>query len=258
MFFWFKKKKIVLDCFTANPFAYEYCKPDFANKYYPEWYKDLPGFFTSPSSFNNKNATLKHCRGFSDLYQHAIILPYWDTIMVDISDNVTRQTFITELKDSLSEKLGHLHNPIQLGSFFKDSDLDIFKLGSPWFFKTNKLVKFSWQDVPWHYNTLNRFVALPAIVNYKYQFNTDINLIFEYRNKSTVFNLYPGDPLVMLVPLTDEDIVIKTHQIDHMEVRKYAFKTLDDTSKFYLRRKKLMDLKVEREKNKCPFGFGEK
>jgi len=36
MMFWFKKKKIVLDCFTADPVAFNYAKIDRATKYYPD------------------------------------------------------------------------------------------------------------------------------------------------------------------------------------------------------------------------------
>ena len=56
--FWFKKKEHIIDCFTTDPYALEYCKLTPAVRHYPEWFKRLPGMVDVnnqliPSIFNS-------------------------------------------------------------------------------------------------------------------------------------------------------------------------------------------------------------
>ena len=39
MFFWFKKPKVILECFTTEEIVYEHAKIDSAVKFFPDWWK---------------------------------------------------------------------------------------------------------------------------------------------------------------------------------------------------------------------------
>jgi len=268
MFFWFKKKKIVLDCFTHDFFAYEYCKPNNSIRYLPQWYVDLPG------SFNKETGdvtTIKHCIGFSELYKKSITIPFWDTIKITFGMRGEGFKWSYPQDIQVSDDLNRLvteHPTIQYNNFRGNSP-GHFKLSSPWAFKTSKFVQFTWHEPVWN-NSSYAYYALPAVIDFKYQHNTEINFMFKYNDQPGVYTdiiFKPRDPLVMLTPLSDEKIEIKTHLITFKEyisnynsLRQSPQATNKSPRHLYKMKKKLKEDLFNEQKNekKCPFGFGKK
>ena len=74
MFFWFKKKKVVLECFTDNDIAFNYAKIERMDKFFPEWWKKT-------KKYSDKGIpTIKGCVGFIDYYKKGITIPSWNRI----------------------------------------------------------------------------------------------------------------------------------------------------------------------------------
>jgi hypothetical protein len=251
MIFWFKKKKIVLDCFTTNAFAHEYARVDRASKYYPEWWKNISSFVDTPEKKNS--ATIKACRGFTRLFQSSFILPAWTTIDIDVNDSRDR-TYSWASTNPVEISVA-LHSPMQFSGFVND-DFQHIKLLSPWVIQSNQFVEFMWSDPVWNRNKLTDYTVLPAVIDFKYQTASHVNLMFEYRDRPRRIRFQPGDPMVALTPLTDQPIELRHHLVTEQEIKRYEFNKIIgivDGAKNYSIRKKFIDEQEQRKDKKCPF-----
>ena len=268
MFFWFKKKKIILDCFTDNRFAYEYCKIAPAIHYYPEWYEDLPAFIT-PKKIMQNTPSLRHCVGFTELYKKSFIIPYWttSTILVDKVNKTIRTKSIDQ--DTLFSD----HDLNQINGFCNqpanNTTVGHLKFLSPWWIKSNKFVQFTWHNCTWGMDKLYDLLALPAVIDFKYNRSTEINMVLDFNTAKDTMMYEPGTPLVMLTPLTDESIEIRTHYVNDSKINISRLRTFqldpltDNRRKLYQLKKKFINKvdkinEIEENDKKCPFGFGKR
>jgi len=255
MNFWFKNKDIVVDCFTADPFTYEYCRVAPASKYLPQWWKTLP--------VENKNSNMKSCRGFTQLYKNSFILPYWNTLEITVNKNTVKTfNWKTSVDLNVGGELLSIHDSAQYNDFTLGYDYQHIKIKNTWLFKTNSLVEFLWSDPVWNRPDLNNYTVLPGVVDYKYNHANNINIMFEYKPFPYTIIIPAGYPLVMLTPLTEKNIVFKYNLIspDHYNSidNQYNQPTINKTDNLYNNKKKFITEYEERNKSKCPFGFGSK
>ena len=262
--FWFKKKEHVIDCFTTDSYALEYCKITSAVRHYPEWFKRLPGMV----DFDNKLIpSIQHCHGFKDLYKNSFMMPYWSSTQIKVN-TIENPGYRYE---SVSKVTMEEHTWEQISGYLPEQKIGHMKILSPWLLKSKDLIKFHWSDPIWNSNRLNDFTILPGILDFKYQHSLNINILFEYREKERLVNLEPGMPLVMLTPLVDDDTTVKMvcHQITEAEAIKYNYNirvnpfklnTQGNFESLYLKKKKFLDRHEENiiQDKKCPFGFGKK
>jgi hypothetical protein len=252
MFHFFKKKKIVLDCFTTVPAVYDNCKIDYGSKYYPEWWKDTPKVL---NEFN----TIKSCRAFIDYYKRGIVIPSWFEADVTLFErgNIENKWFTMKYSNDYVD-LSQSHDSVQFLNFARDTGRNI-KIKSPWAFKCNKDIGFSWTQPTWSMRDIfKHFSLLPSVMNFKYQHHTHINFYIQLEDSPVTVTIPPLTPLVMLHPLTEEKVEIKNHLVDEKEFHRIFSKeelllhrNLDDESKEF-QRKKALTHKLE-EINQCPF-----
>ena len=254
--FWFKKKKVTLDCFTTDPFVYEYAKISTAVKHLPEWWKQLP-------KLSNETQNMKRCIGFTTLFKKSFVIPMWSNLQIKMSSVEDR---IFECESDLppihpEEGVKYPWNPVewhpksQFNGFVED-DYQHLKLISPWIFKTNCLVDFHFSDPMWNRKNVSDYSVLSGIVNYKYQMNSHVNIVAQYRSLPRSFSFNPGDPLVMLTPITDGVVEIKNHLIDWKERQRIdPHLRLNKTYNSYSTSKEFLSAHDERNKSKCPLGF---
>ena len=77
----FRKKKnddIILDCYTYNPYAYNFAKINYGYHYIPEWWKK------TPKIVEKRIATIKNCPAFVEYYTKGIVLPMWCELIIQI------------------------------------------------------------------------------------------------------------------------------------------------------------------------------
>jgi len=242
MFFWFKRKKIILDCFTSEALAFDRHKPQKAVHSLPDWYRQLkPGV-----------PNMKYCHGFKQFFKNAISLNMWTTL--DFTVNTEEKKW--DWRASLPSTIISEHSPEQYGYFLSEKDYDHIKLDSPWALKTNKYVNFAWVDSFWCRNTFD-YMFPNTILDFYYQHTTAINMFFRLHGPSYTFKIEAGDPLIFLIPLTEEKIEIRHHLITHQEMLRYMPYDVGSTSQLmrYWIRKKHTD-KLLNQQKKCPFGFG--
>jgi len=252
MFFWFKKKEIVLDCFTASSLAYEHARPDFAYKFFPEWFVKLPKGIKNESN-ELVGRTIKECRGFKRYYTaNTIIIPCPYHIKIDVG-TIEQKAFNWKIQH-LSDQI-NIHGPNQFTGFVTD-DYQHAKINSVWRFKTNKFVEFIWGDPIWNRSNLLDYTILPAVIDFKYQEAAAINLFFQYKKDPYEISFNLGDPLVHLAPLSDYKIKIAYHQMDPQENLAYTFlcNKFSKTDLRYPSNKKVIDATDKRNAmTRCPF-----
>jgi len=219
MFFWFKKKEIVLDCFTHSGIAYQYAKPDFAYKFFPEWFLKLPKTIKDEHG-KIQAPTIKRCQGFKRYYTaNTIIIPSPFHFLLNIG-SIDEKGYSWEI--NYPESVIGQH-PLEQYQGLTSDNYQHLKIHVPWEFKTNKFVEFIWSDPVWNRSNLLDYIVLPGITDYKYQNTAHVNMFAEYRDvpRQLVFTL--GQPLAHLTPLSDCNLTIKYHQISAEEMDRHGF-----------------------------------
>lgn len=222
MLLWFKKKKVIVDCFTTTSGIYQYAPIESYKKYYPQYWKDLP----SKNKIVNNNGleleeeTLKVCNAFLDLYQNAFTIPLWADLKLKVQNNTnfSWQWSHGGLTNDLDGLVNHL--PHQYGDAFKN--FTHIKIGSPWLIREKRGIKFHWSEPTWNMvNTFgNDIRVLPGIVKYNSSFTTHINLLIRSDIGETMIPY--KTPMTVVIPLSEDKIEIKNHLIDEKEFKKIA------------------------------------
>jgi hypothetical protein len=251
--FLFKRKQIVLDTFTMSPAVHAYYPIEKANKFLPEWWKNLPKSYImkSASGVDMDISTLKRCNGFIDCYSSGFMIPLWSDLNVKIDEDRWSYQFSfnwSEGMDSLPDKITS-HDRQQYGSIF-DNHIHL-KLSTPWVINETKGIKFYFGQPTWNnVDNLNRFHILPGVVDFKYQHTSNINFIVP--NKPDIFKFEAGYPIVHLIPLSEHDIVIKNHLVSREEYNRiFLLGSSTSFSGIYKKHKSILSKK----ETKCPFGF---
>ena len=261
--FWFKRKKIVLDCFTSDIFTYENAKIDYASKFIPKWWKELPQVELSSNDTN-----MKYCRGFTELYKNSFIMPFWGTLQIevhDISDGIISTNWYSNFTIDHARKGDALeyHKRNQFKDFVDDKYTQV-KIISPWYLTSKSKTNFMFSDPLWNRSDLTAYSILPGIVDFKFNNTTNVNIMIEHGTEKRIITFFPGDPVAMITPVTEDEIDLR----NHLESSEFINSRFSTTSRFALEgfkgikyksaynlRKNFMEEKEERDKSKCPFGF---
>ena len=249
MMFFFRKPTIVLDCFTDNSYLYEYLSIQQASKFFPDWWKQLPKEYISKKSPTQlKLNTMKSCRGIVSLYQNGIILPLWS----DYSIKVGSKALPKILFETPTQYKAAWHDAEQWGgeSYLSPKNYGHLKLDCPWYIREKTGVQFAFIQPFYNTSTPTDYLFPPGVVDYKYQNSGNVNLFFEFKEDERTILLRAGDPIAMILPLTEKDVKIKNHLVSPMELNKMNPKPLT-FNHHYTWLKGYMNQK----ESKCPFGF---
>lgn len=246
MFFFFKRKKIVVDCFNTSKTTIEIAPIEKAVNFYPDWWKKIPDSFYEANNDGVKLQipTIKRCVAFTDLYKNGFIMPLWTDMIIETVTNNYVWAFADE------RTIIQSHDSKQFGNQFPD--FMHIKIRSPWKIREKTGIEFLWMEPIWNnIKGLNKFYVLPGVLNYKYQHATEVNMFIP--NCENKIDMKTGNPLVHLVPLTEKDVELRHHLIDEKEIE-----DLYDAERrlhFINNYRKNVTIRKNKEK-KCPFGFG--
>jgi hypothetical protein len=244
----FKKKIIVVDCFTDEASAHDYFPIKNSKSYYPDWWKNLQSTCTQESPAGPiDRATIKLCDGILNLYKNSAVLASWTDIQIKTNHD---SYYLMMAKQAVNKNypMFENHGRDQHSGIFDDK-LHM-KLYSPWYLKQNKKCNFALMPAVWH-DPVNwqNFTILPGVLDFKYQHSTNINLFLE-RNRERIF-IEAGTPLYHIVPLTDDPVEFKCHLVSTEELNKIYHSKYGSFNGAYKNAKR-----HENEKEKsCPFGF---
>ncbi len=237
--FFHRRKKIVVDCFTSNGFAFEYAPIVRGPKAFPNWWTKLP--FSDPEDidFSLEKKNMRKCYGFLELYKRSIIIPSW----TDIRFNVSPEKGYTWLKSAGPDPIEHGKSQYE-GGF---NDYYHSKLTSPWMFKEKSGIHFLFTASTWNLENYD-FLIPPGILEFNVNCATNVNILMPKKKVDYIFYIPTNKPLIHLIPISDSKIEIRNHLIDSDEMsRKFpAPATLRGIFP-------LLDMK--RKEKKCPFGF---
>lgn len=252
MFFFFKKSKIVLDCFTDLRGVYELYKPSRSIDFYPEDFTKMPSYFMAEDpniKITHKMGTIKRCIAIQEYYKNGFIIPMW-------TDFICQPKSFVEGKSGL----GLIGGAFKFNTHFREQwaeskmfiDYLHLKLVNPWSFREKTGIKFTWNQTTWNLsNHIKHFNIVPAIISFDYNSSAHINMFVDKTVHN--FSIDAGTALVHLCALSEKEIVLKHHLVSSEEIDKLGIP--DDfswlTPNRLHRYKKLMD----QNSSKCPFGF---
>lgn len=240
--FLFKKSKIVLDCFTYDKTIISTSPIDFAIKYAPDWWLNLPNSFELDGTFW-PSPTMKGCTGFIDYYRKSIAIPLWCDLAMAVKD----RDLFWQFADKKTFAVNH---PLQqYGNHWPVDEYRHLKIDTPWIFRTKKSIDWLWSFPSYNLKDLDYFTLLPGITNFSMVGNPNINLMVNIKNDRKML-LPVNHVLTHLTPLTENKIVIKRHLVDLAEYEKM---NNDIHSKISFSGAYNKTKKLKEKHSKCPF-----
>lgn len=248
MYFFSKRKKIVVDCFTYDQKTFTYFPIEHMYKFFPDWWKNTNPYYTSKDDIVEcELPTIKKCNGIIDLYKTGFTLPLWSDLKIETtSDGTYAYRFVTGSSEIVE------HPKSQYPTIY-DRYIHM-KINSPWLFGEKSGIKFIINSPKWNHlnNDLNFIDILPGCMDFKYQPATNINIFLPKADNK--FLLPHNTPLFHIIPLTENDIEIKNHLISKTEWEDKQELMGAHVSFNNIKNNRIKLLK-SKEKSKCPFGF---
>ena len=212
----FLNRPVVLHCYTDRADIFNYAPIGRASKFIPDWWKALPksvGFNTaSKEPFDNSiENTMKGCVGFTNLYKTGFIIPMWCDFALEIG-KINSGQYKYRFSDNTS--VASMHPQDQRGAIYPEENYQHIKIHSPWKFVCEEEIDFLTVEPTWSISTPDSIKILPGVINFKYQYGTNINTIWTRRDEDIRYVLEYNQPLVHVIPLTDKKVVLKLHLLN--------------------------------------------
>jgi hypothetical protein len=205
LLFWFRPRKIHIDCFTARNDTFLYAPIDNATKYLPQWWKELPtDCGTGSTAVNN----MRNCVGFIDLYRSSLVLPMWSDLEIDAKGDGTLSYLHSDRMSTVD-----FHLPTQRGRLMANHIHA--KLISPWVAECKEDI--AWTCVPALYSQqdIEDYTVCPGMLNFKYQGAMNVNMFIP--NRPHKFIIPHRQPLIHLIPLSDRRVKVHRHLVTKEE-----------------------------------------
>ena len=175
MIFWFKKKEIVVDCFTIHQSVYDLYKIRPAIKYFPEEAKTMSNFYDvvdDHTKITYEAATIRKCIGLINLYKQGFIMPMWTDVLCEPKSSLTQKSAVAMVGLPFQYQM---HDRRQFSTLFED--YIHLKLEGVWRLREKTGIQFLWNPPAWnlHRHTQN-FTVVPGSVSYDYQSQTNVNM----------------------------------------------------------------------------------
>lgn len=218
--FFFVRKKVVVDCFVGfEPIANLYGFKR-AIKTAPEWWKNLPSKIEQITNWGPKpTGTMKHCLGFTDLYKNAWVYSLWQDIRISVNEE--NFSFHTGSNGFVrpSGGMNQIDSNIPAVSNHAFSAYHSIKINSPWYLREKRGIKFAWVPAIW--DSIKRYDDLhvpPAVIDFKKTYSCNTNIFVPRKNK--IYDFVAGQPLVYLLPMTENKVEFRNHAVDEQEIHR--------------------------------------
>ena len=251
MFFWKKKKKVVLRCFTTNVGLPELFPLVKLSKALPEWWHEVPAYLSDEDATpkgqmrhvampKKANKSIKHCYAIQKLWENSIAIPAWS----DLSMAITPEGQSFGIAPN-NKSPGNQHRPPQYPGMLGPEWVN-WKTNSPWLIYTDQPVSFMLTD-PFYHNQDHRWITMPGELEFFYQHHSNLNLVFRRDEKEVMkYEFSAGAILAYLTPCFDEEIEIICETITEQEKEKLEWaKKISFTPSRFMRNNKI---------GGCPFG----
>jgi hypothetical protein len=244
--FFFKKKKIHLDCFTKHSYVHEFFPIDNANKFLPDWWKKIPKGVLEKDNIV-ETPTMKICDGFIRNYRKGIILPLWSDLAIKTESDGKYQWRFADQRTGAT-----IHPSFQRGEYLNEQSYAHLKILSPWYVTCKENVDFVWTYPFWNFETPEDIMMPPGIIDFKYQIATNINLFVKIDNKTKDIIIPAGQPMAHIIPMSERPIEIHNQLVSDDEWDKLTSKHSPTVFKNQYRKTKEL---IDSNEAKCPFQF---
>jgi hypothetical protein len=231
-----RMRSVVVDCYTADPQVFAYARIERAGKFLPDWWKQLPADSDKPN--------MRNCYGLLAQHAKSFVLPLWSDLDVELG----RDGYSWRFSDKKSNI--EVHGGGQYVGWADAAQGAHLKLDAPWRFRCEEEIHFQWSDASWSKETLFDYVSPSAVVEYKYQAATGVNLLFNTSVRPKVVRLKHGQPLVYITPLTDRPVEFRCHLVSREAFNAVAPVFPAMTKKSYQTYKAIAK---QEEAARCPF-----
>jgi hypothetical protein len=257
-----KKKEIVLDCFTKDTVAYDYAKIQYGYQTMPQWWKDMPNGMINRDG--KEIPTIKACRALRKHYERAIVMPLWGDLNLKLTSEKETNHLYEWSCANKNFNTNESHNDVGFEGYTQGDGFNI-KFSSPWLFKSKSNIEYVVTQPTWSNRELtDNLVLLPGVVDFKYQFNTNVNFFCRKQSKTVSLNIPAQTPITMYYPLTEDKVIIRNHLVNDSEFNRihqdFGFFSNTERKDFfglYNRRKQLIDsseeVKIKPLESSCPF-----
>ena len=204
-------RPVVLDFYTTNRACMDYMRPNKGIKFYPDWWKALPG---EVEQHGRPASTMKRCVGFQDLYRNSLVVPMWtDTSLVVTEPE--REGIAWQFPSS--DFSAGVHSSHQRGDYLPSDKYQHIKLNSPWHVVCKEDVRFAFVQAVWNFDEPEKFLIPSGVLNFKYQNAIHINLMLPRTDKEEPLMLKAGQPMFHLIPLTERSVEYRFHLVTQAE-----------------------------------------
>jgi len=213
MFFFFRKPKVIVDCFIDSKIMAEAYAIRRGIKCTPEWWQKLtPTCPVSISGVTEQIPTAKKCSGFMSLYKESWMVPMWSDVTLHTS---SEGQFKYKFATGADWATMFTHPPSQFTGGFPDKIH--FKINCPWHLAEKTGVNFVFMPAYW--SLIDLFPGLgflPGVINFSTNHSIHVNILASKVNAR--YDFAAGTPLVHLIPISDKEVVFKTHAITEQEL----------------------------------------
>ena len=165
-------------------------------------------------------------------------------------------------ESSYSQNLVIPHEFKQFEGWIEEDSHRHIKLASPWGIKTKSNINFAFIDPLWNRSNISDYTVLTGVLDFKYQNESNVNIIVPVRSEYKEFKIMAGDPVVQVLPLTESKIDIRCHLVNQQEYEKNVpnirLQNPFIGHRLYSWKKDFITKHDKRKESKCPFGYGKK
>ena len=208
----FRKKKnddIILDCYTYNPYAYNFAKINYGYHYIPEWWKK------TPKLLEKRIATIKNCPAFVEYYTKGIVLPMWCELIIQIKPKGNEQLFTWK---SSHKEFGINHHTQEQFKGFSKEDGHNLKMVSPWYIKCKEEISFTYTQPTWNQrDIIFDLILQPGVLSFKSNMQTNLNYFFQQKNTQQDIHIQPLTPMVIMHPISERKVKLRHHFLTSKE-----------------------------------------
>lgn len=193
-----KKNKITLEIYAPVHQLVELFPPVLMKDAYPDWYRLMPKGKTE--------LNVSHCTGLKDLYNQGIMLPLWSDYEIDFTPDGVENIRWPSDNNNTSSGGSHRLDHQAPGAFPGYVNV---KFNSPWWFWCSEPIQWLWTQPVWNQSNPQQFTVVPGVVEYQHQNLTNINTLWQLGDSDRTEKLRAGEPMVHIIPLTDQPMEIK-------------------------------------------------
>ena len=215
----FRRKTIVVDCFTTKNYVIEHNPIASAHKFIPQWMTDMrstykaDGFIPVP--------TMKRCPAIVSMMTQGFMVPLWCDLVIGI--NPVERSFSWQFADKQTK--ANPHDVSQWGAFANPTVYGHLNIIAPWCIRTKQSIDFLWTNPFYNISMKEKYKIVPAITEFKHQHTANINMFIDKSEDGDIF-IKAGTPMAHVIPMTDRKVKIKTHLVDSLEYEKLKISKL--------------------------------